>query len=190
MHLKTIAATLNCSELQVKNVIQLLNEGATIPFIARYRKEITNSLDEVKIEEIKTLFDTYEELDKRKTSILKTIEQQGQLTPELKNQINNANNIQDLEDIYLPYKQKRKTRASIAIEKGLEPLAKIIFAQNEKNIAFIAQKFVQKEVKNVTEAIAGARDIIAEWINENSKIKKAKTAKRKNLKIILSFLKI
>ena len=107
MHLKTIAATLNCSELQVKNVIQLLNEGATIPFIARYRKEITNSLDEVKIEEIKTLFDTYEELDKRKTSILKTIEQQGQLTPELKNQINNANNIQDLEDIYLPYKQSK-----------------------------------------------------------------------------------
>ena len=171
MHLKTIAATLNCSELQVKNVIQLLNEGATIPFIARYRKEITNSLDEVKIEEIKTLFDTYEELDKRKTSILKTIEQQGQLTPELKNQINNANNIQDLEDIYLPYKQKRKTRASIAIEKGLEPLAKIIFAQNEKNIAFIAQKFVQKEVKNVTEAIAGARDIIAEWINENISVR-------------------
>ncbi len=148
------------SEKQINSVIQLLEGGATIPFIARYRKEITGSLDEVKIAEIKNQYDASIELEKRRASIIKTIEQQGQLTPQLQAQLNSVSNLQSLEDIYLPYKQKRKTRAAAAIEKGLEPLAKIIFAQNGGNI----------EGKSETD-LAGARDIIAEWVNENVNVR-------------------
>jgi len=157
---KTIAQQTHLSEKQVASVIQLLEGGATIPFIARYRKESTGSLDEVKIAEIKNQYDASIELEKRRASIIKTIEQQGQLTPELQAQLNSVSNAQALEDLYLPYKQKRKTRAAAAIEKGLEPLAKIIFAQNGGNFD-----------TKTEEELSGARDIIAEWVNENVSIR-------------------
>jgi uncharacterized protein len=160
MQHKIIAQSTHLSEKQVASVIQLLEGGATIPFIARYRKESTGSLDEVKISEIKNQYDASIELEKRRASIIKTIEQQGQLTPELQAQLNSVSNAQALEDMYLPYKQKRKTRAAAAIEKGLEPLAKIIFAQNGGNI----------EGKSESD-LAGARDIIAEWVNENVSVR-------------------
>jgi uncharacterized protein len=160
MKQQSIAQQTHLSEKQVSSVIQLLEGGATIPFIARYRKESTGSLDEVKISEIKNQYDASIELEKRRASIIKTIEQQGQLTPELQAQLNSVSNAQALEDIYLPYKQKRKTRAAAAIEKGLEPLAKIIFAQNGGNI----------EGKSESD-LAGARDIIAEWVNENVSVR-------------------
>lgn len=167
MHIKSIAQRIHVNEKQVASVVQLLEEGATIPFIARYRKEATGSLDEIKIAEIKSLLDEFTEMDKRRLAILKAIEQQGKLTPALQAQLNNAGSLQELEDIYLPYKQKRKTRATIAIEKGLEPLAKTIYLQNEKNIDALAARFINAEVKDTEEALAGARDIIAEWVNEN-----------------------
>ena len=160
MQHKIIAQQTHLSEKQVASVIQLLEGGATIPFIARYRKESTGSLDEVKIAEIKNQYDASIELEKRRASIIKTIEQQGQLTPELQAQLNSVSNLQSLEDIYLPYKQKRKTRAAAAIEKGLEPLAKIIFAQNGGNFD-----------NKTEEELSGARDIIAEWVNENVSIR-------------------
>ena len=160
MQHKIIAQQTHLSEKQVASVIQLLEGGATIPFIARYRKESTGSLDEVKIAEIKNQYDASIELEKRRANIIKTIEQQGQLTPELQAQLNSVSNAQALEDMYLPYKQKRKTRAAAAIEKGLEPLAKIIFAQNGGNI----------EDKSESD-LAGARDIIAEWVNENVSVR-------------------
>lgn len=171
MFSKTISNNLNISESQVKSVIQLLDEGATIPFIARYRKEATGNLDEVQIEEIKEKHEAQKELEKRRESILKTIEQQGQLSPELASQINKASSLLELEDLYLPYKQKRKTRAVIAIEKGLEPLAKLIFEQKEQNLNAILGKYINSDVKNREEALAGARDIIAEWVNENSSVR-------------------
>lgn len=167
MHSKNIAQRIHVNEKQVASVVHLLEEGATIPFIARYRKEATGSLDEIKIAEIKSLLDELMEMDKRRLAILKAIEQQGKLTPALEAQLNNAGSLQELEDIYLPYKQKRKTRATIAIEKGLEPLAKTIYLQNEKNIDSVAARFINAEVKDTEEALAGARDIIAEWVNEN-----------------------
>jgi uncharacterized protein len=160
MQHKIIAQQTHLSEKQVASVIQLLEGGATIPFIARYRKESTGSLDEVKIAEIKNQYDASIELEKRRASIIKTIEQQGQLTPELQAQLNSISNLQSLEDIYLPYKQKRKTRAAAAIEKGLEPLAKIIFAQNGGNFD-----------NKTEEELSGARDIIAEWVNENVSVR-------------------
>ncbi|MES2654461.1 MAG: Tex family protein [Bacteroidota bacterium] len=167
MHSKNIAQRIHVNEKQVASVVHLLEEGATIPFIARYRKEATGSLDEIKIAEIKSLLDELIEMDKRRLTILKAIEQQGKLTPALQAQLNNAGSLQELEDIYLPYKQKRKTRATIAIEKGLEPLAKTIYLQNEKNIDGIAARYINADVKDIDEALAGARDIIAEWVNEN-----------------------
>ena len=160
MKYSTIAQQTQINEKQIASVIKLLEEGATIPFIARYRKEQTGSLDEVKISEIKSAHEASVELEKRRTHILKTIEQQNQLTPTLQAQINSANNLQSLEDLYLPFKQKRKTRAAVAIEKGYEPIAKIIFAQNERNI----DKYSDEE-------LAGARDIIAEWVNENVSVR-------------------
>ncbi len=171
MHSKSIAQCIHVNEKQVASVVQLLAEGATIPFIARYRKEMTGGMDEVMIGEIKNLHDSLLELDKRRQTIIKAIEQQDKLTPTLLTQINNASSLQALEDLYLPYKQKRKTRASIAIEKGLEPLAKTIYLQTEKNIDTLAANYINKEVKDIDEALAGARDIIAEWINENVNIR-------------------
>ena len=164
-----IAQSLGIKTNQVLNTINLLNEGATVPFISRYRKERTGSLDEVQIAKIKELNEKFAELEKRKETVLKTIEEQDKLTPELKSRIEDCYDAVELEDIYLPYKPKRRTKATIAREKGLEPLAKIIMKQMERDPAFRANSFLSEEVESVEDALAGARDIIAEWINENER---------------------
>jgi len=153
----------------VKNTLQLLSEDATIPFISRYRKERTGGLDEVQIGAISELYDKLCELDKRKQSILSSIEEQEKLTPELKKRIENCWLMNELEDIYLPYKPKRRTRAEVAREKGLEPLAKMIMSQNISDLEHAALSFVKDTVENTEEALKGARDIMAEWVNENER---------------------
>jgi protein Tex len=162
-----ITELLNLSLNQVKNTINLLIDGASVPFIARYRKEVTDSLDEVQIFDIKKLYDKITDADKRRIAIKKSIEEQGKLTAELIQKLDNAIFINELEDIYLPYKQKKKTKASIAIENGLEPFADIIYKQTERNLDALALKFLNKNIKTVEEALSGARDIMAEWINED-----------------------
>jgi protein Tex len=164
-----IAQQLGLPHPQVNNTIQLLDEGATVPFISRYRKERTGSLDEVQVEAVKDAKEKMEELLKRKETVLNTILEQGLLTPELQKRIDDCFDPIVLEDIYLPFKPKRRTRAMIAREKGLEPLAKIIMKQFEKNIESRAQSFINEQVESVDEALAGARDIIAEWISENER---------------------
>ncbi|MCF8372941.1 MAG: RNA-binding transcriptional accessory protein [Bacteroidales bacterium] len=164
-----IADRLLIKEWQVKACLDLFAEGGTIPFISRYRKERTGNLDEVAIAEIKLSNEKILELESRKETVLNTIEEQGKMTPELKAQIVACTNLTDLEDLYLPYKPKRKTRATMAREKGLEPLAKIIMAQHNQDIYAQAARFLNKEVATEEDALAGARDIIAEWISENIK---------------------
>ena len=164
---KLISVSLQISEKQVQNTIILLTDGATIPFISRYRKELTGALDEVQVAAIKDQYDKLIELQKRKETMLSTIEEQGKLTDELRVRIDNCWNSNELEDIYLPYKPKRRTRAEIAREKGLEPLARMIMKQNLDNTVQAASRFVNKFVESTEDAIAGARDIIAEWVNEN-----------------------
>lgn len=164
---KLIASTLNLKETQIEKTISLFEGGATIPFISRYRKEMTGNLDEVQITAIKEQYDKLNELVKRKETILKTIEEQEKLTEELKQRIENCWNASELEDIYLPYKPKRQTRAEIARKKGLEELAKMIMAQQNINVESKASVFVKEGVKDKEEAIKGACDIIAEWISEN-----------------------
>ena len=158
---------------QVQNTINLFDEGGTIPFIARYRKEVTGSLDEVQILDIKELWTKLKDADKRREAIIKSIEEQGKMTSELLQKLQNAYYVQELEDLYLPYKQKRKTRSTIAIEKGLEPLAKVIFEQKDSNISIRAKAFLNDKVANIEEALQGARDIIAEWVNENVEARNA-----------------
>jgi len=167
--IQLIAQQVGIQYTQVVNTIQLLDEGGTVPFISRYRKERTGSLDEVQIEAVKDAKEKMEELLKRKETILKTIQEQQLLTPELQKRIEECFDSTELEDIYLPYKPKRRTRAMIAREKGLEPLAVIIQKQYESNLIYKAQSFVNEKVESVEEALAGARDIIAEWINENER---------------------
>ena len=162
-----IARFLQIPEGQVERTIGLLNEGATIPFISRYRKEVTGGLDEVQIGAIKDQLDKLTELSKRKETILATIEEQEKLTPELRRRIEESWDSTEIEDLYLPYKPKRVTKAEIARRKGLEPLAKIVMMQNENNLSARIKSFIKGEVKNAEEALQGARDIIAEWINEN-----------------------
>ena len=168
-----IARELGLKEKQVKNTLDLLTSGATIPFISRYRKEATDSLDEVQISSIKELHEKWTELDKRRASILDSIEEQGKLTPELKEQINNALTMSELEDLYLPYKPKRKTRATIAVEKGLEPLAIILYDQQDIDLENIAKQYIDEEkgVFSLDEALSSARDIIAEWVCENKRVR-------------------
>lgn len=163
-----ISAQLGISTRQVQQTIDLLASGATVPFIARYRKEATGSMDEVKIQEVKDLWTKFVEADKRRETIIKAIEEQGKMTPELLQKLQNTYYLQELEDLYLPYKVKRKTRATIAIEKGLEPLAKLIFSQTEGNLLQKAQTYLNDQVASVAEALEGARDIIAEWVNEST----------------------
>lgn len=162
-----ISRSLNISAGQVERTVGLLNEGATIPFISRYRKEVTGGLDEVQIGNIKDQLDKLTEIQKRKDSVLNSIEEQGKLTPELKKRIEESWDSTEIEDLYLPYKPKRVTKAEIARKKGLEPLAKIIMIQNESNLLDRVKNFIKGEVKNAAEALQGARDIIAEWVNEN-----------------------
>lgn len=154
---------------KIESVIQLLEGGATIPFIARYRKEATGELDEVQIAEIQDAWKKMQELDKRREVILQSIEEQGKLTPELRKKIEDAATMTELEDLYLPYRPKRKTRATMAIEKGLEPLAKRIYQQRDKEVETLAAQFITDQVPTVEDALQGARDIIAEWISEDLK---------------------
>lgn len=166
----TIAGQLNLGSRQVEKTIELLEEGATIPFIARYRKEVTGGLNEVQITAIRDLLLKLKELDKRREAILTSITEQGKMTPELEKQILSASNMTELEDLYLPYKPKRRTRATMAIERGLEPLANEIQKQYSCNIEQLAAKYVngEKGVNSTEEALAGARDIIAERVSENA----------------------
>ena len=152
-----------------ENVIKLLGEGATVPFIARYRKEMTDTMNEETVAEVKKRLEQLDELEKRKVFVLKSIAEQEKLTPELERQITNAETLQDVEDLYLPYKPKRRTKAEIARQKGLEPLAKLIMSQNSDDVNGLAKRFIskEKEVNNEEEALKGACDIMAEWISEN-----------------------
>ena len=159
------------SSKSVENTISLLNEDATIPFISRYRKEITGNLDEVQIGEIVKFKELFEALEKRKISILKTLEEQNVLTTELSQKIHNSQDLISLEDLYLPFKKKRKTKAETARLQGLEPLAKMIMSQNVNNLEQTASKYTSKEVATVDDALEGARYIIAEWINERTDIR-------------------
>lgn len=162
-----IAKTVNINEKQIKAVLNLFAEGATIPFIARYRKEATGELDEVEIAEIQQAQKKFEELEKRKESILKSIAEQGKLTPELEQRIQSTYNATELEDLYLPYKRKRQTRATKARAKGLEPLAHSLMRQNSNDVAGLAAQYINDEVPTVEDALQGARDIVAEEITEN-----------------------
>ncbi|MEO1262248.1 MAG: Tex family protein [Bacteroidota bacterium] len=162
-----IAEALNISSKKIESTIKLLEEGATIPFISRYRKEATGSLDEVQIGAIASELKKLKELEKRKETVLKTIEEQGKLTDDLRKKIENCWDSVELEDIYLPYKPKRATRASKAREKGLEPLAVYIFEQSQDNVESKAAAFITDDVPTVVDALQGARDIIAEMISEN-----------------------
>ena len=166
-YIKLIAEKLGIREIQVKNTAFLFSQGATVPFISRYRKEQTGTLNEVQVSQIKDEIKKYEELEKRKASILESIESQGKLTDELKAKIDEVITITDLEDLYLPYKQKKKTRASVAKEKGLEPLADKILLQQNADPEKLAAPFLNDKVESIDDALQGARDIIAEHINEN-----------------------
>ncbi|SHO60747.1 uncharacterized protein A8938_1000 [Algoriphagus zhangzhouensis] len=168
-----IASELSIKPHQVKATLELLDEGGTVPFISRYRKEATGSLDEVQVAAIRDRVTQLRELDKRKEAVLKSIEEQGKLTDTLKKSVEEAETMSKLEDIYLPYKPKRRTKATIAREKGLEPLAELIFEQKSSNLSSEAESYVseEKEVKSVEEALQGARDIISEWINENAPLR-------------------
>lgn len=167
-----IQQQLNLPTKSIDATLQLLSEDCTIPFIARYRKDKTGNLDEVAIENIAKLNKLFLEIIKRKDSILRSIEEQHALTPELKQKIEQSFDLQELEDFYLPYKKRKKTKADSAREKGLEPLAKIIMSQRNDDIDFLASKYVNNDVANEDEALQGARDIIAEWVNENLYVRK------------------
>ena len=164
-----IAQELNLMPTHVANVVKLLGEGATIPFIARYRKEMTGTMNEENVAAVQKRLAQLIELQKRKESVIESIREQGKLTPELEQKILDANTLQEVEDLYLPYKPKRRTRAAIAREKGLEPLAAQIMAQNASDVERLASRYVnaQKGVNDVDEALQGAKDIMAEWISEH-----------------------
>ncbi|MBQ1583849.1 MAG: RNA-binding transcriptional accessory protein, partial [Muribaculaceae bacterium] len=169
-----ISQELNIPINQVAGTVSLLDDGATIPFISRYRKEVTGNLDDFSIQSIDQRLRYYRELEKRRATILKTIEAQDKLTPELADRINNCWDATTLEDIYLPYKPKRKTRAEAARQLGLEPLAKIIMSQRGGDIENRARQFVDGDkVPDTDAAIAGAQDIIAEWVSENEAVRNA-----------------
>ena len=165
--IEIIATALSISKRQVENTLKLLEEGNTIPFISRYRKEVTESLDEQQIGSIKQQYAKLTEIEKRRETIINSIEKQGKMTNELRAKLEKTTSLSELEDIYLPFKPKKKTRATIAKAKGLEPLAKILFNQENINIYEKAESFITKEVETIEDALQGARDIIAEWINED-----------------------
>ncbi len=168
-YIDILSKEMNVATWQVQKTITLLDEGATVPFISRYRKEMTGTLDEVQVAQVRDRVAQLRELDKRRDAIIASIEEQGKMTDDLLRQINQAVVMSELEDIYLPYKPKRKTRATMAIDKGLEPLAKILMTQNNMDVEERASKYINKAkgVESTDEALAGARDIIAEWVNES-----------------------
>ncbi|MFA5297838.1 MAG: Tex-like N-terminal domain-containing protein, partial [Lutibacter sp.] len=169
--LNYIKSFTNLPEKGIQNTILLLNEDCTIPFISRYRKELTGNLDEVQIGDIVKYKAQFEEIEKRKITILKALEEQGVLTNELKDKITLCKDLITLEDIYLPFKKKRNTKAETARKNGLEPLAKIMMSQRASDILSIASKYINKEVETNEAALEGARFIISEWINERSDIR-------------------
>lgn len=205
-----IASSLNLKIWQIENTLQLLEEGASIPFIARYRKERTGELSDIQIIEIEKLFSNLQKLSERKASIISSLQERELLSPELNKKIELAETINELEDIYLPYRPKRKTKSSIAISQGLEPLAKMIMSENLDNPKLTAERFVDinKGVSSAADALQGARNIIAEWISENestrkalrrmfhfdalivSKVVKTKIKKQKNIHLILNGKKV
>lgn len=167
LYIDLIVKSSTFTQKQVRNSVKLLTEGATIPFISRYRKEMTDGLDETQLADIKDHYEKLCEMGKRKETILSTIEEQGKLSDELRIRIENCWDSTELEDIYLPYKPKRRTRAEIAREKGLEPLAKMLMKQQSNNVEQLARPFVNDVVESTDEALKGAKDIIAEWVNES-----------------------
>ena len=171
LHIQIIVKELGVKPSQVKATAALLEEGATVPFISRYRKEATGSLDEVAVAVIRDRLDQLRELDNRRDVIFKSLQERGLLTDELKGKIEGAESLTVLEDIYLPFRPKRRTRATIAKEKGLEPLALKIYEQADMDIEAEASAFIdaEKGVASVEEALAGARDIIAEWVSEDQR---------------------
>ncbi|MEE4214820.1 MAG: Tex family protein [Bacteroidales bacterium] len=171
-YIDLLASRLGHHEWQVENVIRLIDDGATIPFISRYRKEMTGSLDEVQIAHIKDEYDKLLELDKRREAIIRSIDEQEKMTPGLLERLKAAVTMTELEDIYLPYRPKRKTRASVAREKGLEPLASVIMKQEINDPLVEAEKYLGDELESAEDALQGARDIIAEWINEDQEARK------------------
>ena len=168
-YIDILSKEMNVAAWQVQKTITLLDEGATVPFISRYRKEMTGTLDEAQVAQVRDRVAQIRELDKRRDAIVASIEEQGKMTADLQKQIDQAVVMSELEDIYLPYRPKRKTRATMAIDKGLEPLAKILMVQNNIKVAEKAVAFINKSkgVETTDEALAGARDIIAEWVNES-----------------------
>jgi uncharacterized protein len=170
-HIKTIAQKLQLHDWQVENTLRLLDEGATIPFISRYRKEVTGSLNEVQLAEIRDEYQRLRELDKRREAVIKSIEEQEKMTPGLMEKISSAMTMSELEDLYLPFRPKRKTRASVAREKGLEPLAVWLLAQKQGDPETEAARYTGDEVETVEDALAGARDIIAEIASEDEQVR-------------------
>ena len=190
LYLNLTTNELSVSAQQVSAIQSLLDQGATVPFIARYRKELTGNLDEVAILQIKDKIQYYELIEQRKEFILSTIESQGKLTPELEKSINEATDVSTLEDLYLPYKPKRKTRATKAKDKGLEPLAEAIYKQGNQDPALLAENYLNEEVLNIEEALQGARDIIAEWISEDSTVRdKIRSLFKRNAVLTSSVIK-
>lgn len=172
-HIAIISSENNLPTSKVAAVIELLDQGATVPFISRYRKEMTGSMDEVQVGAVKDRIQKLRDLDKRREAILKSIDEQGKLTDALKKKIETAQTLVELEDIYLPYKPKRKTKASMAKEKGLEPLAKVVFEQGLGDPESLAEAYINEDkgVEDIEQALQGARDIIAEWVSENSEVR-------------------
>src|SRR5690606_32069706 len=166
-----ISDLLGLNTSQVSNTLALLDEGATIPFIARYRKEMTSGLDEVQLADIRDLSKRLQELEKRKEAVLKSIEEQGKLTDELKQQIIDAETVAMVEDLYLPFKPKRRTRASIARDKGLQGLADILLKQEKADPLLVAADYLNEDVTTPEDALAGARDILAELFSESATIR-------------------
>lgn len=187
-HVEIIASEGDLKTWQVENVMKLLDEGATIPFISRYRKESTGSLDEVSISRIRDRSGQLREIDKRRDYILKSVSEQEKLTPDLEKAIKMAETMAVLEDLYLPYKPKRRTKATIAREKGLEPLAKLLFEQKEIPVEAVALKYVnpEKEVNNAGDALQGTREIIAEWISEDAYVREKLRERFMNQGIMVS----
>lgn len=171
-NLQFIAQKVATAAINIQNTVQLLQEDCTIPFISRYRKDKTGNLDETQIEQIAKLQKEYEAILKRKEAIVKSIEEQNALTPELDKKIQQSFDLQELEDLYLPYKKKKRTKADVARENGLEPLAKIIMAQKNDDVDFLATQYLNDAIVNEEAALQGAREIIAEWINENIYVRK------------------
>ena len=172
-NIQFIKSKTQLTEKSIENTLSLLAESCTIPFIARYRKDHTQNLDEVAIEQIAKAQNEYDNILKRKETILSSIEEQGKLTDDLRKRIEDSFELNELEDLYLPYKKKRKTKADVAKEKGLEPLAKQIMSQRVNNLELLAAKYLSDKVTTEEEALQGASDIIAEWINENTYVRRS-----------------